>query len=194
MIENILNKFLCQKLNQAGPVEDTENSNRFFFILPYFGHKSVLFSIALQNLISENFPNIKPRPILINSFKLSVFFNFKDAIPKEIRSSVVYKYSCAQTNCASVYVGSTTRALRTRVCEHRGISSRTGHPLLNPPHSAARDHADQCASDLSLNSFQILCSQKSNSDLRILESLYIHRLKPNLNDMASAFPLKIVNR
>ena len=44
-----------------------------------------------------------------------------------------------------------------------------------------------------LDNFSILNNTSSLLDLRILESLYIFRHKPKLNNTQSCFPLEIVN-
>ena len=93
-----------------------------------------------------------------------------------------------------MYVGSTSRTLKVRASEHRGISSRTGMPLTKPPQSSIRDHCEQCSGDVLFSDFSIISSHSGWLDLRISESLFIHKIKPDLNDMQSAFPLKIVNR
>ena len=51
-------------------------------------------------------------------------FSYKGRLPSNIRSSLVYWYSCAR--CACEYVGSTTRMLHTKVCEHIAKIHRTG--------------------------------------------------------------------
>ena len=164
-----------------------------YFVLPYFGHKSVLFAKHLSKLILENFNHLDPKIILLNNHKLSNIFMYKDTLPKLLRSSVIYQYSCPQ-NCGSAYVGSTVRTLKTRIMEHKGLSCRTGRPLAHPPHSAIRQHSDQCngGGPAPTDSFNILSSVQDSTDLRIVESLYIHKTKPNLNETSSAFPMKIV--
>ena len=53
------------------------------------------------------------------------------------------------------------------------------------------DHAMVCDTNIDLDRFKILiCTNKLN--IRILETLYIFRLRPELNDFNSAFPLVIV--
>ena len=95
-------------------------------------------------------------------------------------------------HCASgTYVGSTIRATHMRVAEHRGRSYRTGEQLENPPKSAIRDHALKCGKTVSIGEFSILAQEKNDLHLRILESLYIRHQKANLNEVKSAFPLKI---
>ena len=51
-----------------------------------------------------------------------------------------------------------------------------------------------CNSPIIVDNFSILGSTDNNADLRILESLFIHKQKPVLNEAQSAFPLCIVNR
>ena len=81
--------------------------------------------------------------------------------------------------------------------EHRGVSLRTGLPLKRPLQSAIRNHAASCGGmhgDVLLDDFKLLGGSRNIVDLRIIESLFIHTKSPNLNETASAFPLKIVNR
>ena len=83
--------------------------------------------------------------------------------------------------------------LRTRVAEHAGRSYRTRVRLAHPPHSVVREHADGCDAGVVLDNFSILNSTSSLLNLRILESLYIFRNNPKLNNTQSCFPLEIVN-
>ena len=113
------------------------------------------------------FLNAECKIILVNKFTVSSFFNYKDKLRAGVRSSLVYKFSCAQ--CASTYIGWTGRMLRTRFAEHAGKSYRTGVRLAHPPHSAVREHAEGCDVRVVLDNFSILNSASSLLDLRILE-------------------------
>ena len=108
-----------------------------------------------------------------------------------LQSSVIYQFSCAQ--CASgSYVGSTTRALHMRIAEHMGRSFRTGK-VVQSSKSSIRDHAIKCSNVIDKKAFKIIGRENNETHLRMLESLYILRLKPNLNEMQSAFPLIIAS-
>ena len=133
--------------------------------------------------------NILKLIILVNNFEISSFFSHKDVLPKAVRSSVIYKFCCE--HCSSEYVGSTTRSLIVRSSEHAGRSHRTGNRFNNPSASQIRDHAETCGSPITLDQFTIINQCNKPIDLRILESLYIHKLQPKLNSMQSAFPLSI---
>ena len=190
LIQSIFTKFISSKSDPQDPGL-TAPKKPAYFVIPYFGHKSVSLKIELTNLISEYFPHLDPKLILVNSLSISSFFQFKDALPTCLRSCVIYKFCCAQP-CASAYVGSTMRMLGTRIAEHRGLSIRTGQPLLHPPQSSIRHHCDSLAHDLSPQNFNIIATCNNFLDLRISESLLIKKTSPDLNNTESAHPLLIV--
>jgi hypothetical protein len=130
--------------------------------------------------------------VLVNSLSIGSLFKFKDDLPNGMLSSVVYKHSCVQCG-TSEYVGSTSRNLRIHTAEHAGRSHRTNNLLSVPSHSAIRTHAEKCDTPVRLSDFKVLGRANHPMELRILESLFIFQLKPNLNDMQSAYPLQIVN-
>ncbi|MPC44630.1 hypothetical protein E2C01_038307 [Portunus trituberculatus] len=45
-------------------------------------------------------------------------------------------------SCQVGFIGSTIRAFKIRVDEHKGQSSRTDRRSHNPPHSAVRGHSE----------------------------------------------------
>ena len=145
----------------------------------------------LSLLLSKYFYNGQFYIILFNSFSIGSFFNFKDKLPKHMQSSIIYKFCCWR--CSSDYVGMTSRSLYQRVAEHSGRSFRTGRWLARPPHSSIRIHAEECDSRVSVDNFSILTTASNNLDLRILESLYIYKRNPSLNDTQSSFPLIVVS-
>ena len=109
-----------------------------------------------------------------------------------LRSSIIYKYSCA--HCASgTYVGLTTRALHMRIAEHQGRSFRSGNVSQHPVSSAIRDHSLKCSKQISSSEFSIIGHEKLGNSLEMLESLYIFKLRPNLNNHLTSYPLKLIN-
>jgi len=192
LINFYIRNFLDKIFQSNVPPGPTNFTSELYFSLPYFGYQSEKLRKELLQLLSKFYPSIRFHCVLVNNFKIGSFFSYKDRLPPALCSSLVYKFSCA--HCASAYVGSTVRALATRVEEHAGRSSRTGNVLKVPPHSSIRDHCEQCNSAIVLDRFSILGSARSTIDVRILESLHIFKSKPVLNDMMSAYPLQIVNR
>jgi len=193
LIHSNINQFLNNIFQPVASNSAHTNFNKeLFFTVPYFGYQSEKLRKDLLQLLSKFYPRIKFTFILVNNFKIGSFFTYKDRLPLALRSSLVYKFSCA--HCASAYVGSTVRALGVRVEEHAGRSLRTGNFFKAPTQSSIRDHCEKCNSPINLDSFSVLGSAKSLIDVRILESLHIFKSKPVLNDMQSAYPLQILNR
>ena len=98
-----------------------------YLSFPYLGPYSEKLKSELLRLLSKYFPNSKFTVILVNKFTIGSFLNYKDVLPLPLRSSLVYKFSCAR--CAFEYVGMTSRTLGSRVDELIGVSSRTGARL-----------------------------------------------------------------
>ena len=78
-----------------------------------------------------------------------------------------------------------------RMSEHQGKSYRTGKYVQNT-NSSIFDHKFSCDTQIESNNFKILDYSQTEFRLRILESLYIHKERPQLNDMQSAMPLLVV--
>ena len=80
--------------------------------------------------------------------RLSSLFHFKDVIPKELQSYLVYKYLCT---C----YGKTEHHINARSSEHIGISHLTGKRVEWKP-SAVSDHLLLHNHDSNFNNFTIL--------------------------------------
>ena len=124
--------------------------------------------------------NVTIRMVFFNNRKIGSFFNHKELLADKMCSMIVYKFTCPK--CSMEYVGSSTKLLFTRYFEHRGISQRTLNPLGKPQHSSIRDHCENsCESAFDMSNFKILCKGRFESELRLLETFYIEKLKPALN-------------
>ena len=102
---------------------------------------------------------------------------------------MVYKFVCAQ--CSATYVGETSRHLYSRISEHRGRSPRTGHVLSNVSSNVFKHYLDT-GHEIENKDFEILISD-GGSNLKILESVLIEKLKPALNLTVSSTPLTILS-
>ena len=65
--------------------------------------------------------------MLSNPIKLSSYFTFKDFIPKDMTSSLVYEFSCALNSVPVSYVEMTKRHLYQRMAEHAGRNARANN-------------------------------------------------------------------
>ena len=117
-----------------------------------------------------------------------------------VSSKIIYKYLCGQCNSSyhdqlkipCSYVGETRRHFISRICDYKGISPRTNVPFANPPFSNIREHALNCNHPIKIDNFSVL-ARCQDYDLRLLESIFIHKLSPNLNNQTSAYPLNVFN-
>ena len=94
----------------------TVHGKTLFSVLPCLG------PLSLQTRIKLGILNCyKLQIVLKNQKKLAKVFPFKDCIPKEFTSGVVYQFQCGL--CNKPYYGECVRYLNVKSGEHIGISS-----------------------------------------------------------------------
>ena len=179
---------LCSLYNCKPPVI-TVPKRDVFLKIPFLGVQSFRMKRKLKSIIEHFYPQVNARIIFQSSNSIQNFFKFKDRIPLSLASSVVYQYTCRQ--CSATYIGETKKQLKVRISQHKGISFRTNRPLSSFDSSKINEHAFDSNHPISDDSFKIL-SNSNVFDLKVLESLYIHKLQQNLNDYNSSFDLHIV--
>ena len=153
------------------------------------GHFSYHIRNTLSSLLRKHVPNVQFRFIFTNKNTIGSLFKFKDAVPTSLCSKIVYCFSCP--DCKSRYIGSTFRNLKIRISEHLGVSYRTNAQITHPSFSKIREHALSCKHTISEQDFNIKFRAQCNSDLRIAESLFIIKDKPELNGTEVATKLLI---
>ena len=118
--------------------------------------------------------------------KLSNFFHFKDRLPFDLVSGVVYKYTCGR--CNSTYYGEMDGNLKVRSGEHIGISPLPLALKKTKPSKerAIRDHLLNCNNISSFEEFNILANGYYKFVLKLKESLLIKRDRPILNKNISS--------
>ena len=106
-------------------------------------------------------------------------FRFKDQIPEDLFSDLVYLFKCG--TCNGTYVGQIRRHYKVRISEHSGISPRTGKVLKGQSTTAIRDHMLQCPHRVTCDDFKIISKGGSLNVLETKETLFINKLKPKIN-------------
>ena len=134
---------------------------------------------------------------MLNSYKLQIVFKsqrklsnifcFKDRLPSDLVSGVVYKYTCGR--CNSAYYGETDRHLKVRLGEHIGISPLTFKKTKPSKESVIRDHLLNCNNIASFEEFTILTKENNKFVLEIKETLLIKRNISILNKNISSTKL-----
>ena len=183
IIKRSVSNFVEPLATKYGP-----DKERIYIGLPFLGSVTDHLRRSIR-LINKKF---LPHKDIIVYFKpgqrISNFFRIKDRTPFELRSHVVYQYTCG--GCNSTYIGQTARHLRHRIAEHAGVSHLTGKVMKTQCHSNIRDHCSRCpGSDCSARKFKVLAQGNSELELLIKERLLINRLKPPLNGNSGSFEL-----
>ena len=160
---------------------------KLYFVFPYFGSQSEKLKYDLMSLFNKYFKDHKLQIILTNNSTIGSLFNFKDKLTKGM---TVYKWGCPIAAGLITYIGSSSRNLRA--AEHSGVSYRTGETLSGLPSPASGTPSCNSNNHIHPDNFNILGTSRNLTELRILDSLFIHKEKPSLNNMLSAFPLLIV--
>lgn len=93
----------------------TSQGKQYFYKLPYLGRFSTVAQNKIRRLVSR-FCNDLDIELVFTMFKLRNLFSVKDSVPRELRSRVVYKFTCACCNACNI--SETGHHFFTRVREH----------------------------------------------------------------------------
>ena len=110
--------------------------------------------------------------LVFNSLKIKSYASYKDPIPDDLKSFLVYKFTCA--SCSSSYIGETCRHFKTRIEEHIKKDNKL-HIFKHLHFTTACFDSYNCLSS------KIIDKANSKFDLKIKEALHFNWAKPNLN-------------
>ena len=106
----------------------------------------------------------------------------KDSIPRDLRSLVVYKFTCAR--CKACYIGETRRHFMTRVREHLK-GDKSSHIFKHLELSA------ECREVYSNECFEIIDKGPSQYFIKIKEAMHIKWQRPILNQKVAHLNLTL---
>ena len=182
IIKRSVNDFIHRNV-QYGP-----NKERLYIGLPFLGSVTDQLRRSIKQINKQFMPHKDVIVYFKPGLRVSNFFRIKDNTPFELRSHVVYQFTCA--GCNSSYIGQTSRHLRHRIAEHTGVSHLTGNMMKSRLHSNIRDHCSQCTgSECSARHFKIVARGSTELELLVKERLLITREKPGLNGNSGSFEL-----
>ena len=187
-VDTWFGKTLSKLINPGKIIRPTVPRKSVILSMPFLGSHSFNIRYKVKKLLQEFYPQVSLK-VIFNSRKcVGSLFKFKDRIPDDLRSSVVYMYKC--DSCNASYVGKSERHFSTRREEHFGRSVRTGSYLAKPSHSAIREHCHFENHAMKKENFSVLANTSGKLDLSIMEALYQYKLKPSLG--RSTFELSCV--
>ena len=189
-IKRFLDKCIVKK-NPEKVIAESSEKEEFIITLPFLGNQSNIIKKKLTKLFCDFYPTAKLKIVFKCGNKIGNLFKFKDDIPSHIRALVVYQFTCS--NCNVTYIGKTKRHHKVRMCEHLGVSHKTGESLKYnvKTTTAIRDHIKDSGHINDFTSFEILNFGKNNLECLIKESVLIKKLNPPLNKQVDYFKLSL---
>lgn len=143
-----------------------ENSRRFSF--PYING---MFE-KIKHVFHKRDIKIVGKPM--NQLGPLVFSKLKDAIPKEMRSGLVYQLNCL--DCDETYIGETKQYVSKRMYDH-SYHIQIG----DTKHSGAVSHSSSLNHKIDFENFNILTMENNTQKRRILEAINIKKHKSSMN-------------
>ena len=148
----------------------TVEKKPLLLVLPYLVSISLQTRTKLKKSLKKILNYCKLQIVFKNKTTLGNNFHFKDQIPKDLTSGVVYKFQCGL--CNESYYGECMRHLNVRIGEHIGISPLS-RKQVKPKNSSVADHLLFCKHSASCDDFSILTRENKKFLLELKESLLI---------------------
>ena len=190
-IDKCFKAFLDQ-LHLKKPEVATVEKKTLTLVLPFLGELSLQTRTKIEKVLKKTLQCCKIQTVFKSQRNLSNVFRFKDRLPYDLVSCVVYKFQCGKCNFS--YYGESDRHLKVRSGEHIGISPLTFKKVKPSAESSVRDHLLFCNHEPSFDDFTILAHGTNKFLLEIKESLLIKRDKPELNKNISSAPLYLFDK
>ena len=130
----------------------------------------LLFIKSRMQIFPENFFFLTIQLVFKN------YFSYKDPIPDDFKSFLVYKFTCA--SCSFSYISKTCHHFKTRIEEH--IKKDNKSHIFRHLHSTST-----CFDSSNSLSFKIINQASSKFYLKIKEALHINLEKPYLKSFIS---------
>jgi len=190
-IDKCFKTFLDQ-LYISKPLISTVEKKTLTLVLPFLGDLSLQTKTKIQKVLKRTLGCCKFQVVFKSQRKLSNILRFKDRLPYDLVSHVVYRFKCGR--CNSTYIGESERHLKVRSGEHIGISPLTFKKVKSSDESSVRDHLLFCDHSPSFDDFTIITHGTNKFLLEIKESLLIELLGPELNRHIRSAPLYLFDK
>ena len=193
--ENFIDKCFKKFLNNIHLVKENVpkvEKKRLLLVLPYLRITSLQTRTKLQQTLKGVLKCFELDIVFKYRTRLSDSFRYKDPIPKDLISGIVYKFQCGLCNVS--YYGESIRHLDIRSMEHIGVSPLTEKKVKPSNNSAICDHLLHCNFLPFFDNFSIFAHENKRYLLEIKESLLIMRDKPSLNRNINSAPLYLIDK
>jgi len=100
-------KTFLNKIFTISPEVITVSKKELTISLPYLGKLSLNLRTRIKDSLEKQLGFIKIRVIFTSKTRIKDFFSFKDKMPQDLLSNLVYKFTCG--SCNATYYGKTFR-------------------------------------------------------------------------------------
>jgi hypothetical protein len=108
LVNNAIYKYLNNKFLPKLTIPNVPKKVQYLS-MPFLEFKQNSFNSELKKIVTKFYPFIDLKIAPTNPLSISTLFKFKDSMPFDMRSGVVYSFTCP---------GCTDRTLRVRDAEH----------------------------------------------------------------------------
>ena len=168
------------KFSRKGKLVHTVPKREYRIVLPYLGN----LSDKVQRRIKKVFQNLVPAGkinfVYRTQRKLSNLLKFKDVVPSDYDSHIIYKFKCP--GCNAGYIGETRTYHIVRNSQHLGISEFTGKPSKGGNPTSVTNHIRTKKCVCHYDDFTIIGRESDYFKRRIKESLFIKLHDLDLNE------------
>ena len=166
-------KIVINKLVIKRPQVTTVQKKTLILSLPYLGDISLKTRTKLRKSFKSILNCCKLQIVFKSQRKLANVFRFKDHLPFDLVSGVVYKYRCGRWN--SSHYGD----FFTRAAEHMGISNLTGSHLKSVKQSAVSGHLLKYNCSIDFDHFDILTYDANKFESLLTKVYWLNMTSPS---------------
>ena len=157
LMDKVIKKYFNHQFS-SNQNQLTDRSDVHVFKLPYMGNLSHHIQNKLSKLYKEFCKENVNIKLFFTSFKIKNYFSYKDSIPDDLKSLLIYKFSC--TSCSSSYTGKTCRHFKTRI--EKNIKKDNQSHIFKHLHLTAT-----CFDSYNSLSFKLIDKANSKFDLEM---------------------------
>ena len=113
-------------------ISDTVNKKSIVLVLPFLGQSSYHLAKNLKRYISKFYPCVELKVVFKKGLSLGNLFKFKDVLPFECKSGVIYYIKCKKCGPSAAYMCKTINTIYERFYGSNGhLNARTQNSALH---------------------------------------------------------------
>ena len=168
-------------------IKDTVPKRDYLIVLPFLGALSNKIQRRMKKVFQETVPYGKVHIVFKSTFRFSHLLRFKDQVPSDLKSHVIYHFKCP--DCNAGYIGETRVHYKVRCSQHLGISEFTGKPINSGVPTSVTKHIREKKCKCNLKNFEIISQEENYHKRLIKESLFIKFYDYELNGQKTSTDL-----